>query len=176
MTHVDDREYCQIVARARSRSSAPLYIRSNQKIESSVTGSPIFNPLLRFFLLFFSSSIMIEERKRESPSSSLSLLFRCFSFSLFFFFDLGLYDPHSCDARGEVEWVLARVNVCRCPASGKVVQWGHMSKQLAHRCIEFTEEPMGDVHVERIVELRHAVPAPLSMNFRRPATNHRTGY
>lgn len=93
------------------------------------------------------------ERERESPSSSLTLFFSFFSFVVFLFFDLGLYDPHSCDAREEVEWVLARECVS---ASGKAVQWGHMSKQLAHRCIEFTDGR--DVHVERIVELRHDVP------------------
>lgn len=56
-------------------------------------------------------------------------------------------------------------------ASGKAVQWGHMSKQLAHRCIEFTDGR--NVHVEknRGVASRSA----LSMNFRRSATNHRTG-
>lgn len=139
---------------------------------------------LVFFLLFFGSRRQGSLSLYLSPSSLLLSLFLPFIASLLFFFLLfrsrTVRPAYSrCDVRRgrmgprarerERKCVCVRACVCICmhtcvracarPVSGEVVQWGHMSKQLAHRCIEFTEEPMEDVHDERIVQLRHGAPA-----------------
>lgn len=87
-------------------------------------------------------------QKIESSSLPLSVLF-CHRFHppvLFFILfpcsDVGLYDPHVV-TRGRIDGRNARVRSSPLVPAAERPQWGHMSKQLAHRCIEFTEENGG---------------------------------
>lgn len=69
-------------------------------------------------------------------SSSFFILFPCS--------DVGLYDPHVVyETRGRIDGRNARVRSSPLVPLVRRPQWGHMSKQLAHRCIEFTEENGG---------------------------------
>lgn len=56
----------------------------------------------------------------------------------------------------------------RVSASGKAVQWGHMSKQLAHRCIEFMPICQRETRDTSTSKENRGLASPaLSMNFRR---------
>lgn len=128
------------MARGEAKISGRLTVTSRliRKLNRLLVVSPLPPPLSpQLFLL----SVLFFHRFHRS--SSLVLFFFLFS-SLLFCSDVGLYDPHAVyETRGRIDGRNARVRSSPPVPLARRPQRGHMSKQLAHRCIEFTEENGG---------------------------------
>lgn len=118
----------------RRTVTSRLIRKLNRLLVVSPLPPPLSPQLFLLSVLFF---------HRFHRSSSLVLFFFLFS-SLLFCSDVGLYDPHAVyETRGRIDGRNARVRSSPPVPLARRPQWGHMSKQLAHRCIEFTEENGG---------------------------------
>lgn len=128
------------MARGEAKISGRLTVTSRliRKLNRLLVVSPLPPlPLLNSFFSLFSFST---DSIVPPLSSSFFFLFS----SLLFCSDVGLYDPHAVyETRGRIDGRNARVRSSPPVPLARRPQRGHMSKQLAHRCIEFTEENGG---------------------------------